>query len=147
MESMNSTRLWHNGGQTRIKICGVRCLDTALELADMGIDAIGLHLFRGRIDTIAIEKTAHIFYSLPLDVTKVLLTNLTDPHQISALVHNCGADTLQLQSHITPEALRQLNDLIPAVRIIKTLSANEVSDFRSFVEDYSEIAHAFDIAP
>jgi phosphoribosylanthranilate isomerase len=140
------TRLWQSGSGTRLKICGVRCLDTALELADLGIDAIGLHLFRGRITMEAINSAGLICQWLPDDVSRVILTDLTEEGRIARLVEATGADTVQLQGFPPRQSIAALRERLPQVRIIKTLSSSEAENplpLEAFVREYEPVTDAF----
>ena len=59
--------------RTRIKICGITCLEDALQAASLGADAIGLVFHRQSPRVVGIEEAIEIRRAMPPFVTVTAL--------------------------------------------------------------------------
>ena len=92
-------------GRTRIKICGIRDLDTALVAAEAGADALGFVFAPGSPRTIDPDAALEIATYLPPLVTKVALLVDPTPDQITWLGRRFPFDLLQLHGRESPETV------------------------------------------
>lgn len=82
--------------RTRIKICGVRDIETALVAAQSGADAIGFVFVEGSPRDIAPEDAADIMWQLPPLLSTVSVTRDLDIEGFSELEQRCPTTMSQL---------------------------------------------------
>lgn len=82
--------------RTRVKICGVRDIETALVAAENGADAIGFIFVDGSPRTIAPDDAADIMWQLPPLLTTVGVTRDLDIEAFSELEQRCPTAMSQL---------------------------------------------------
>jgi phosphoribosylanthranilate isomerase len=104
--------------RTRIKICGVRDLETALAAAAAGADAIGLVFVDASPRSIPVEQARAIILALPAFIEPVGLFVDAAPDHIRQTAASVGLRTVQLHGRETPDDLRQLTGL----RVIKAVA-------------------------
>ncbi len=93
--------------RTRIKICGVRDLETALAAAAAGADAIGLVFWERSPRFIAPEKAWAIVNGAPPMLTTVGLTVNASPEEHAEIVEVCPTDYGQLHGEEDEETVRE----------------------------------------
>jgi len=107
--------------RTRIKICGVRDVATALAVAEAGADAVGLVFVENSPRFVAVTEAARIVAALPPFVVPIgLFANASAKH----ILQTCDATgiyTAQLHGHEPPEIL----DDLAGLRVIKALPFSE----------------------
>jgi phosphoribosylanthranilate isomerase len=147
------TRFWENKEFVRIKICGVESLEYAYDIYDLGVDAIGYHLWKHEINTVEQRRKINIFNLLssylPTDLSKFLLTNVTDLSVLTKIVSSIKFDTLQFHDYLPFfhlrnifESIRKVNPLLKLVSVI-SLNPNEFSgDIIELAKEYSTISDA-----
>jgi len=92
-------------GRTRIKICGIRDLESGLVAVEAGADALGFVFAPGSARTIAPEAALTVAIYLPPFIAKVALMADPAPGQAVALTRAFPYDVLQLHGSETPEAV------------------------------------------
>jgi phosphoribosylanthranilate isomerase len=100
-------RFWQNNGQLKLKICGLRSFDAALECCRLGVDAIGINAVGQK----GIERTLRdgAWISLiPSSVSVFLLVDSVRIGTIYELMVQTNCDTVQIQGHKTIEELEQI---------------------------------------
>lgn len=97
--------------RTRIKICGIRDLDTALAAAAAGADAIGLVFVDQSPRHVSVDKARRIVNALPAWVTPVGLFVDEKIARIRKIVAEVGVRTVQLHGNETPELAAALKPL------------------------------------
>ncbi len=107
----------------RVKICGNKRVEDALEAVRLGADAIGLlvgreHASHDFISPLAAQSIAR---KLPLFCTIVLATNITDIKEIIGLVNFVGVNTLQLHGDSKTSDIIQIKKSLPFLKVIKSL--------------------------
>ena len=102
-----------------IKICGIRDLPTALAIAELGVDAVGLNLFANSARHVTPPVAREIVAALPAGVEPVgLFVNHTVEQIVNACVH-CELPTIQIHGDESPEFLAELAERLPEVRLIR----------------------------
>ncbi len=118
-----------------VKICGIRDVTTALEVAGLGADAIGLNFYPGSARNIDLETARDVVRELPPNVTPVGLFVNATADEIRHTCETCGLMTVQLHGDEPPEYLQQLSGLkvIRALRIgadVKSVVTRELEACR-----------------
>jgi phosphoribosylanthranilate isomerase len=120
---------------TRIKICGVRRVEDAVDAARAGADAIGLicHPPAGRYA--APDVTARILAALPPFVTPVALFVDPNPAEAVALCDRLGVRHVQLHGHESPAVVRAFGrrPVLKAVRVDRSTFERELAMWRDAI--------------
>lgn len=112
--------------RTRVKICGVRDVASALVAAQAGADAIGLVFAPGSPRQVSIDEARPIVAALPAFVQPVALFVDAAADTIRDVTAQLGIQTVQLHGSESPEFAAELAPL----RVIKALGfdARRASD-------------------
>jgi len=107
----------------RVKICGNKRVEDALQAVRLGADAIGLlvgqeHASR---DFITPALAASIARQLPPFCAIVLATHINSVKEVLQLANFIGVNALQLHGDSTPEDIIQIKKKLPYLKIIKSL--------------------------
>ena len=91
-----SGRFWTSDAKVKVKICGVKNLDTALECARLQVDAVGLHAVgpKGLATTLRDSSWSSV---IPAEMSVFVLTDSTDPIVLYELMRRTRCDTVQMQ--------------------------------------------------
>jgi len=108
---------------TRIKICGIADVASAMVAAEAGADAIGL-VFAPSRRRVAPERAAEITAALPPFMSKVGVFVDEERHRIEELVSVCGLDTVQLHGSETAEFSAAFR--IPVIKAIRVKDASSL---------------------
>lgn len=118
--------------RTRLKICGIRDVETALAAADAGADAVGLVFAEHSPRCIEPDDARRIVAALPAFVVPVGLFVDTPVERIREVTENTGIRTVQLHGREGVGTMRQLSGLefIKAVGFRPPLRAQEYEQWR-----------------
>ncbi|GAB5374428.1 MAG: phosphoribosylanthranilate isomerase [Acuticoccus sp.] len=129
--------------RTRIKICCIASAEEATLAAAAGVDALGLV---GKMPTgpgIVTDRTARaVAATVPPPVMPWLLTSETEPDAILAHARACAISTVQIVSHIAPEAHDYLARHAPALRRVQVIHV-EGPEALETIARYGERPHGF----
>lgn len=103
--------------RTKIKICGVRDVETAHIAAAAGADLIGLNFVEKSPRYVTAEQAKSITAALPAGVEAVGLFSDNSLEQVRQTAESAGVQTVQLHGREDPDFAHQLGGL----RIIKAL--------------------------
>ena len=95
--------------QTRIKICGIKDVDTAMAAVDHGADAVGLVFVERSPRCVTIEQAGAIAEAIPDTVVSVGLFVDCPGQTMRQIMQSTGIDVAQLHGH---ESIDDLDDLI-----------------------------------
>lgn len=102
----------------RVKICGLRDVATAVEVARLGADAVGLVFYRPSPRFVELEAAAAIARALPAFVSCVGLFVDHAEADVEAVLSRVPLDLLQFHGEETPEQCRRWGrPYIKAVRV------------------------------
>jgi phosphoribosylanthranilate isomerase len=131
--SSQAKQLW-------IKICGVRDVETAVRIAELGADAIGINFYSGSPRCIADTRTATaIVDALPAGVEPVGVFVNHAAAQIREICFATGLRSVQLHGDEPDSILDELSDLtvLPAVRT----GANVAAQAAMLLARYAKLTH------
>ena len=128
-----SDRVDETLSKTRIKICGLRDVETALVAAEAGADFIGLNFVEASPRYVAPAVAREIAAALPQRVTAVGLFCNHPIEHIAELAETVGFQTVQLHGEETPEFAKQLHGLniLNALPIDPATLANQLDGWRT----------------
>ena len=110
----------------RIKICGLRDVETALVAANCGADAIGLVFYSPSPRAVAVDTARYIVECLPPFVSSVGLFVDADPQSVFRILAEVPLDILQFHGDESPEYCRQFGrPYLKAVRVKPALNLLE----------------------
>lgn len=118
----------------KVKICGITTLETAYNVAQIGSDAIGFHIWNKRNKNMLyedIKKFEYISKFLPPDLSCWIVTNIVDFNIIKNIINKINFDTLQIQGKVPlKDFLNLLNNLnlinkSKKIKIVKNISMNQ----------------------
>lgn len=89
--------------RTRIKICGITQIDTALAAADAGADAIGLVFYASSPRAVSTAQAAAICAALPPFVSTIGLFVDASADEINAVLNEVPLSALQFHGDETPD--------------------------------------------
>lgn len=89
--------------QTRVKICGLTCVDDALAAVSAGVDAIGLVFYEPSPRCVDIQRAAEIAMAVGPFVTTVGLFVNADREQVERVLAQVPLNLLQFHGDESPE--------------------------------------------
>lgn len=115
--------------RTRVKICGITCLEDALSAVDAGADAIGFVFYGKSPRYIMQQKAADIAYRLPPFVSKVGLFVNESEEGVFSILENVPIDLLQFHGEEKPTVCKSYGlPYIKAVRMKGDVDVYRVCD-------------------
>ncbi len=120
-----------------IKICGIRDLTTALDVAELAPNAIGLNFYHKTPRCVSIDTAARIVHHLPEAVDPVGLFVNHSIDQITATCQQSGIRTVQLHGDEPPQLLAQLSSARTGIRIVHAhrLGLDGLDPLSQYVEE------------
>lgn len=119
--------------RTRIKICGLRDVPTALEAAQSGADAIGLVFYSASSRAIAPDAARQIVAELPAFVASVALFLDADASDVRHVIHQVSPNLLQFHGSESPEFCRSFD--MPYMRAVPMAGETKLTDWFSQYAD------------
>lgn len=102
-----------------IKVCGIRDRETAVRVAELGADAIGLNFYSRSPRFVTGEQAAEITRAVP-DHVECVGVFVNHPIQsIKTIASRCRLDVVQIHGDEPPSYLADLHKRLPDVRIIR----------------------------
>jgi phosphoribosylanthranilate isomerase len=102
----------------RIKICGITNIFDAKAAVAAGAHALGFLVeISGAKNTVGSATAAAIIAQLPPFVSSVAVTTETDPKAIIRIAKATGANTVQLQGHVTPDVVRAVKAVFFNIKV------------------------------
>lgn len=118
--------------RTRIKICGVQDVETALHAAQLGVDAIGLVFYERSPRHVELAQAAAIVKAMPAYVSVVALLVDAETEFVQQLLSQVHVDMLQFHGNETPEACERYQrpyvKAIPMGTVMSSGSTPEAGD-------------------
>lgn len=95
--------------RTRIKICGVKDVDTAMAAVDAGATWVGLVFVEKSPRHVTIEDAKSVVKTLPEDVTPIGLFADQHADEINSIIHQVGLEMIQLHGREPQRILDKLD--------------------------------------
>ena len=128
----------------RVKICGIRTLDEALAVIDAGADALGFHVeLEHSTCPIGGAAVASVIAGLPPFVASVIVATASEPEALIRIMRATGANTLQLQSEVSPDTARAVKSVLPYVKlyaVVHVFGADAIEEAKKFEDAVDAIA-------
>lgn len=114
-------------GRTRIKICGVKDVETALVAAEAGADAVGFIFIRNSPRFIDPDEAQDVMFSLPPMVSTVGVFMNHSPDAFADIEERCPTTHTQLHGNENDEVVRACGPAIKAIRYDAATIAKELT--------------------
>ena len=113
----------------RVKICGNKRLEDALEGVKAGADALGFLVGQVHVssDFISKEAAREIIEKLPPFISTVLVTHLSDVEGIISLAAFTRVSTVQLHGESKVDDILVLREHLPNIKLYKTIHVEDGS--------------------
>lgn len=115
---------------TRIKICGISDVESALAAAESGANAIGL-IFAPSRRRVTVDQAREITSALPPFVSKVGVFVDETQEVVREIVHGAGVDTIQLHGNETADYCSVMP--VPVVKAIRVKGGQSLSALDRYV--------------
>lgn len=123
---------------TKVKICGIKTYEDAINAASLGADYLGFNFYRRSPRYIGISQAKKIIKNLPKNVKKVGIFVNENAGKIKKIADACGIDIIQLSGDEDREFGINLKKLL-GKKIIKSFRANgskEIEKAKQYKSDY-----------
>lgn len=116
---------------TRVKICGITCLEDALTAVEAGADALGFVFFKESPRHIFPEQASRIIAHLPPFVQVVGLFVNEEAQVVNEVADLCRLDLVQLHGDESSEYCRQITRrVLKAFRVRSLTCLDPIRDYR-----------------
>lgn len=117
--------------RVRVKIEGLRDPKTAVKIAQMGADAIGL-VFAESPRWVSPEQAREITDALPPWVSTVGVFVNSDPHTINRVIERTRIQYVQLHGDEAPSMVSQIN--APCIKAFRVRDENSIVEIRDWLD-------------
>ncbi|MBO8152725.1 MAG: phosphoribosylanthranilate isomerase [Candidatus Marinimicrobia bacterium] len=148
-------RFWTNTVKIpKLKICGVNSVDFAIDCYDLGVDALGFHIWEHEFLSGEWQQKISLFSEitsiLPSDISLTLVTNIKDTRSLKILIKSCRFDSVQLHRRIAPVYFKHLIEDIKIIKeglkIIGVIAVNlneaTIKELYELMDEYGKICDA-----
>jgi phosphoribosylanthranilate isomerase len=120
-----------------VKVCGIRDQKTAQDVAEFGVDAIGLNFYPGSPRVVAAEEAREISKILPSKIMKVGVFVNHSISDVETLSTECRLDLVQLHGDETSDYFAELQRRLPRIRLIRAwrMSADGLGGLKTFLDE------------
>ncbi|MEI8018598.1 MAG: phosphoribosylanthranilate isomerase [Schlesneria sp.] len=120
-----------------VKVCGIRDRKTARDLAEIGVDAIGLNFYSGSPRVIGVDEAREISKILPSQVVKVGVFVNHSISEVETLATQCRLDFVQLHGDETSAYFAEIQRRLPHVRLIRAwrMSSDGLDGLKIFLDE------------
>jgi phosphoribosylanthranilate isomerase len=118
-----------------IKMCGIRDVETATQIARLNPDAIGLNFFAKSPRNVDIETAARISSTIPAAIERIGLFVNHAAGEVLDICERCAIGTAQLHGDETPEFLAELKSTRPDLKLLRAFRV-DATDGCSEIADY-----------
>ena len=124
----------------RIKICGIRTPEDGLAAAQLGADAIGVLVGQAHPspDFISAAAARRILQGLPPLVSGVLVSHVSDPALLSALIQEVRPAAVQIHSPMAVDDVAQVRRNHPGLTLLKAVHIHHEPPL-AFVHRYAAV--------
>lgn len=108
-----------------VKICGIRDVETARRVCELGATAIGLNFFASSPRCVDVPTAARIVQAVTGTTEPVGLFVNHSLQQVVDIVSMCALRTLQFHGDETPEFLAEVSGRLPELRLLRAFRIGE----------------------
>lgn len=108
-----------------IKICGIRDVEMARQIADLCPQAVGLNFFAESARSVDVATARTIIESLPKHIEPVGVFVNQGVQETRAIIERCGLRCAQLHGDESPADLAALQSAVPEVRLFRAWRAGD----------------------
>jgi len=120
-----------NGGNPKVKICGITTAEDASVAVRYGADALGFVFFAGSPRAVQDQDAARIIRELPAFVTTVGVFVDERADRVNEIALHCGLDVVQLHGSESPEYCEKIEKrVVKAFRVRDWQSVDPVVNYR-----------------
>jgi len=130
-----------------IKICGIRDIETATQIADLNPDAIGLNFFAKSPRSVDAETAARISEALPAGIERIGLFVNHSLQEVLETCRQCSLGTAQLHGDETPAFLASLQSANPDLKLLRAFRVDAqsgCSEIEEFLARSDELGVSLD---
>lgn len=123
--------------RTRIKVCGITCIDDAEAAILAGVDALGFIFVESSPRYVSPEQAKNIISQLPPFIHYVGVFVDKDPVEVEEIVDYCGLSYVQLHGKEDAEYCQKLAQVATPCQVIKAFRVGKRSlaaDFKPYEE-------------
>lgn len=127
----------------KVKICGIKKIEDALEAINYGADALGFLVGQkhNSVDFIDKDHAKNMVENLPPFYSSVLVTHLTDNEEIIYLASYIGVTTIQFHGDSSPEDIVYVKQRLPYIKVIKSVHVKNEKSIEE-IQNYLKSADA-----
>jgi phosphoribosylanthranilate isomerase len=118
-----------------VKICGIRDVKTATQIAALNPEAVGLNFFAKSPRSVDVETAAKISSTIPEAIERIGLFVNHAAGDVLDICQRCSIDTAQLHGDETPEFLAELKSTRPDLKLLRAFRV-DATDCCSKIADY-----------
>ncbi|MDA0588692.1 MAG: phosphoribosylanthranilate isomerase [Planctomycetota bacterium] len=118
-----------------IKICGIRDVETAMQIAALNPDAIGLNFFAKSPRSVDVETAAKISATISAAIERIGLFVNHSTEEVLDICQQCSISTAQLHGDETPGFLARLKSTRPDLKLFRAFRV-DATDGCSEIADY-----------
>ncbi len=120
-----------------VKVCGIRDRKTARDLAEIGVDAIGLNFYSASPRVVEADEALEISKILPSEVVKVGVFVNHSISDVETLATQCRLDFVQLHGDETPAYFAEIQRRLPRIRLIRAwrMSSDGLEGLKIFLDE------------
>lgn len=102
-----------------VKICGIRDVETAIQIAKAGADAVGLNFYTKSVRFVTRQTARNIVSALPAEVAKVGVFVNSSAAEIEDVARATGLTAVQLHGDESAEVVAEVRQLLPEMQLIR----------------------------
>lgn len=106
---------------TWVKICGINDVASAVRVADLRPNAVGLNFYSGTPRAVSVDVARQIVEALPASVTPVGVFVNHTVEKIVRICRRCRLQTVQLHGDEPPQMLAELQKRLPKASLIRAV--------------------------
>ncbi|MTI79577.1 MAG: phosphoribosylanthranilate isomerase [Firmicutes bacterium] len=121
-----------NNPKVRVKICGIKDLDTGRYAVKCGADALGF-VFASSSRQVTPEQARSIIFNLPPFISKVGVFVNAPKEKVQQIARECRLDYVQLHGDETPEYAKEIG--IPVIKAFRVRDAEVLQQAAEYPAD------------
>ena len=108
-----------------MKVCGIRDSETARQISELDIDAIGLNFYHGSSRVVTVDEACEISRILPAKIDRVGVFVNHSVDDVESIANHCNLDAIQIHGDEPASHLLELRRRMPDIRLIRAWRMGE----------------------